>query len=200
MEGNTTHTSITSYSYGTLRLKKGPNQLGLIFSTLHIYFIHYFLLISYSLRDIYYICPRFFYFHNSYSQLLFATHFRDSILKLPFVTPFATHCFATNLSCDSTTDGRTVSTPQHHLPIIPTLTLKTFLGTILYSLASPSSYYPPPCPPPLVDLCLLTLPLAHPLLHRPLPPLPGPLTPSPHLSPPLPLPPFPLYGNMSLQV
>ena len=35
-----------------------------------------------------------------------------------------------------------------------------------------------------MDLCLLTLPLAHPLLQRPLPPLPGPLTPSPHLSPP----------------
>ena len=74
-------------------------------------------------------------------------------------------------------------TPQGHLPRIPTLTLIKILRNYLYCLAPSSSYYPPPCPPPLVDLCLLTPPLAYPMLHRPLPPMPGPLTPSPHLSP-----------------
>ena len=137
------------------------------------------------------------HFHDSHSRLTFATHFHDS-LSLP---PFMTHCFATNLSCDSTTDGWTVSTLQHHLPGCsnPNPNKRIFLRNYLYCLASPSSYYPPPCLPPLVDLCLLTPPLAYTLLHRPLPPMPGPLTPSPHLSPPLLLPPFPLYGNMSLQ-
>ena len=135
------------------------------------------------------------------------THLHDSLSRLPFATPFhdsrlpplfAIRCFATNPLCDSTTDGRTVSTPQCHLPSIPTLTLTIFLRNFLYCLASPSSYYPPPCPPPPVDLCLLTLPLAHPLLQRSLHPMPGPLTLSSHLSPPLLLPPFLLYGNMLL--
>ena len=36
-EGNITHTAITSYGYGTLRLKKGPNLPGPIFPTLHIF-------------------------------------------------------------------------------------------------------------------------------------------------------------------
>ena len=93
------------------------------------------------------------------------TPFRNSCSQLPF----ATRCFATTLSCNPTTDGRTVPTPQCHLPSIPTLTLKKFCS-LLYCLASTSSYCPPPCPPPLVALCLLTLPLAHQLLQTPLPP------------------------------
>ena len=140
--------------------------------------------------------PPNFLFFMTHLRLTLTTPFHDSHSQLPFVTC----CFAPTPSCDPTTDGRTVSTPQRHLPSVPTLTLITnFFWYLLYCLAPPSSFYPPPCPPPLVDLCLLTLPLAHPLLQRPLPPMPGPLTPSPHLSPPLLLPPFPLYGNMSLQ-
>ena len=65
-----------------------------------------------------------------------------------------------------------MSTPQRHLPSIPTLTLKNnFFGT--FSLAWPphlATSHHHVCPPPLVSLCLLTLPLAHPLLQRPLPP------------------------------
>ena len=67
-----------------------------------------------------------------------------------------------------------MSTPQLPLPSIPTLTLTIFFRNYLYCLAPPSSYYPPPCPPPLVDLCLLTPPLSYPLLQRPLPPMHGP--------------------------
>ena len=52
----------------------------------------------------------------------------------------------TNSSCNSTTDGQTVSTPQHHLPSVPTLTLTNILRNFLYCLAPPSSYYQPPCP------------------------------------------------------
>ena len=66
-----------------------------------------------------------------------------------------------------------MSTPQCHLPSVPTLTLIKKIWTLLYCLASTSSYCPPPCPPPLVALCLPTLPLAHPLLQRPLPPPPA---------------------------
>ena len=62
-----------------------------------------------------------------------------------------------------------MSTPQHHLPSVPTLTINLFWN-LLSSLTSTSSYCPPSCPPPLVALCLLTLPLAHHLLQRPLPP------------------------------
>ena len=119
--------------------------------------------------------PRFFYFRDPHSRPHFATHIRDTISRLTFVTPFATHIrdphsrltFATQFhesrlrlhsrlhfttcihdhtrdsrsrlpialptatryflsrlpSCDSTTDGWTVLTPQRHLPSIPTLTL-----------------------------------------------------------------------------
>ena len=42
MEENITHTTITGYGYGMLHLKKGPNHPGLIFSTLQIYFIQFF--------------------------------------------------------------------------------------------------------------------------------------------------------------
>ena len=44
MEGNITHTEITSYGYGMLCLKKGPNQPGLIFSTLPIYLVQFILI------------------------------------------------------------------------------------------------------------------------------------------------------------
>ena len=161
MEGNITHTAITSYGYGTLRLKKGPNLPGPIFPTLHI-FSYIFLLINYSLRDPIYIHPRFFIFtthiRDSLSRLPFTTPFRDPHSRLTFATPFSQLTFATTLatpihdlrlrphsrlsfvtpdrapnrdslflsrlpSCNSTTDGRTVLTPQCHLPSVPTLTL-----------------------------------------------------------------------------
>ena len=170
MEGNITHTAITSYSYGTLRLKKGPTLPGPIFPTLHI-FSYNFLLNNYSLRDPIYMRPPNFLL----SQPTFATHFRDSHSRPHFATPFAIHIretlsrllscdsrsrlhsrlpFTTRvrdhthdsrsrlpivppnvpptatryflsrlLLCDSTTDGRTVLTPQHHHPSVPTLTL-----------------------------------------------------------------------------
>ena len=145
-----------------------------------------------------------------------ATHVRDSTRdscsRLHSLLMFATHICdllshpqsrlaisATSLSRNSTTDGWTVLTPQCNLPSVPTLTLITMLlWNLLPGLASTSSYCPPSCPPPLVALCLLTHPLAHHLLQRPLPPLPGPLPTSPPLSHPLPLPPFPLSGKMSL--
>ena len=68
-----------------------------------------------------------------------------------------------------------MSTPQRHLPSIPTITLiKKYkykkIWNLLRGLASTPSYCPPSCPPPVVALCLLTLPLAHHLLQRHLPP------------------------------
>ena len=79
-EGNIAHTAITSYSYGTLRLKKGPNLPGPIFPTLPI--ISYnFLLNNYSLRDSLYICPRFLFLRPH-----FVTPIRDPISRLPFAT------------------------------------------------------------------------------------------------------------------
>ena len=221
---------ITSYGYGTLRLKEGPNQPGSILSTLYIYFIQFFLLISYSLRDPNYICPEFFYFRDpfsrlpfatplrdSHSRLIFTTHIsrltfathvrgshsrlhsrltlvtrirdstRDSRSRLPIAPPTATRYFLSRLpSCDSTTDGRTVLTPQRHLPSFPTLTLNKKIWNLLPCLASTSSYYPPSCPPPLVALCPLRHPLAHYLLQRPLPPPPcQDLCQHPHLYQPL---------------
>ena len=78
-------------------------------------------------------------------------------------------------SCDSPTDGRTVLTPQRHLPIIPILTLiAKKIWNLLPGLASTSSYYPSSCPPPLMALCLLTPPLSPYLLQRPLTPPPPP--------------------------
>ena len=57
--------------------------------------------------------------HDSRSRLTFATHVRDSRLR-----PHSRLAvFATPPLCNSTTDRQTVSTPQHHLPSIPTLTL-----------------------------------------------------------------------------
>ena len=119
------------------------------------------------------------HFRNSRSRLPLATRIRDSTsdshLRLPIMHPTVTRYFLSQLPlCDSTTDGRTVLTPQRHLPSVPTLTLHKKLGVyfwnLLPGLASTSSYYPPSCPPPLVTLCLLTHPLAHYLLQSPLPP------------------------------
>ena len=51
-------------------------------------------------------------------------HTRDSHSRLLIAPPTATRYFLLRLpSCDSTTDGRTVLTPQRHLPSVPTLTL-----------------------------------------------------------------------------
>ena len=102
-------------------------------------------------------------FHNSHPQ-----------------PPFTPHFFVTTLSCDPTTDGQTVSIPLHPLPSIPTLTLKLFFWNLLSCLASSFSYCPPPCPPPLVALCLLTLPLAYPC-SRGLYPPPPPARPPAHI-------------------
>ena len=78
---------------------------------------------------------------DSHSRPNFATHVRDyprdSTSRLAFATTLATlvrdsrsrsqprlAIFLSRLpSCDSTTDGRTVLTPQRHLPSVPTLTL-----------------------------------------------------------------------------
>ena len=82
---------------------------------------------------------------DSRSRLMTATHDCDPHLQLTV--------FTTPSSYDSTTDRQTVCLP---------------------CLASTPSYCTPSCPPPLVALCLLTLPLAHHLLQRPLPPPPPP--------------------------
>ena len=89
-------------------------------------------------------------FRNSclrlHSRLHFTTrvrdHTRDSRSRLLIALPTANCYFLSQLpSCDSTTDRRTVLTPQRHLPSVPTLTLlKNFFGT--YSLA-----WPPPLAP-----------------------------------------------------
>ena len=151
-------------------------------------------------------------FATPFSRLTFvtplATHISDSRSRLhsrlTFATPDRAHnrdsLFLSRLpSCDSTTDGRTVLTPQRHLPSVPTQTLiLKKIWILLPGLASTTSYYPPSCPPPPVALCPLTHLLAQLHLQRPLHLLPGPLPTSPHLSHPQNLPLFPLYGNMSL--
>ena len=100
---------------------------------------------------------------------------RDSRSRLPITPPSVTRYSLSRLPlCDFPCEGQTVLTPQRHLPSIPTLTLLIKNLNFLPGLASTPSYYPPSCPPPLVALCLLTLPLAHYLLQRPLPPPPPP--------------------------
>ena len=167
--------------------------------------------------------PNIFSFRDSHSQLTFATtlatplhdsrsrphsrlhfttrvrdHTRNSRSRLPIALPTATPYFLSRLLlCDSTTDGRTVLTPQRHLPSVPTLTLKKFWN-LLPGLASTTSSHPPSCPHPPVALCPLTRLLALPHLQRPLHFLPGPLPASPPLSHPLNHPLFPLFGSMSL--
>ena len=95
-------------------------------------------------------------FRESLSRLTFATHFHDTIcdlrLRLPIVSPTANRYFLSRLPlCDSPTDGRTVLSPQCHLPSVPTLTIiiKNFWN-LLSGLASTSSYYPSSCPPLLM--------------------------------------------------
>ena len=161
-------------------------------------------------------------FRDSHSRPHFATHIRDSISRLPFATPFRDSrsrphsrlLFATPdraptrdslllsrlPSCDSPTDGRTVLTPQRHLPSVPTLTLikKNNFWNLLPGLPSTTSSHPPSCPQPPVALCPLTHLLAPHPLQRPLNLLPGPPPTSPPLSHPLNHPLFPLFGSMSL--
>ena len=98
---------------------------------------------------------------DSHSRLTFHDSTRDSLSRLTFTTPLATPIsdshsqlhsrltFATPAhtpnrdllflsrlpSCDSTTDGRTVLTPQRHLPSVTTLTLLKSFRT--FSLAWP---------------------------------------------------------------
>ena len=163
--------------------------------------------------------PDFFIFATPISRPPFATHFRDSFLgthvcdhtrdsrsRLPIAPPTATRYFLSQLpSCDSTTDRRTVLTPQHHLPSVPTLTLLSKkIWNLLPGLASTTSYHPPSCPPPPppppVALCPLTRVLAP-------PPPPPPEASTPPARPPSNIPTFitplnhalfPLFGSMSL--
>ena len=142
--------------------KERSNQLRPIFSTIYIFFRTIFLLINYSLRDPNYIRPRIFlllrlpfatsfrdthlrphfatHIHDSHSRLTFATPISDSRSRihsrLPIAPPTATRSFLLRLpSWDSPTDGRTVLTPQHHFPSVPTLTLIKIFGT--FSLSWP---------------------------------------------------------------
>ena len=113
---------------------------------------------------------------DSHSRPHFATHIRDPLSRLTFATTLATPLhdsrsrphsrlsfatpdrapnrdllFLSRLpSCDSTTDGWTVLTPQHHLPSVPTLTLKKkqFFWNLLPGLPSTTSSHPPSCPHP----------------------------------------------------
>ena len=127
-------------------------------------------------------------FRDSHSRPPFATHIRDPLSRLTFATTlttplhdshsrphsrlsFATPDRAPNRdslflsrlpSCDSTTDGRTVLTPQRHLPSVPTLTLIKNLWNLLPGLAYTPSSHPPSCPHPPVALCPLTRLLALP--------------------------------------
>ena len=109
-----------------------------------------------------------------YSRLTFTTRIRDSTrdsrLRLLITPPTATRSFLLQLpSCVPTTDGRTVLTPQRHLPSVPTLTLtKNIFGT--FSLAWPLPLATTYHHVHYMALCLLTHPLAHYLLKRPLPP------------------------------
>ena len=126
--GRGRHTMITSYGYGMLRLKEGPNQPGPIFSTLYIYFVQFLLLINYSLWDRIYIRPRIFLFsrppfRDSYSRLMFRDSTRDSHSRLAFHDstrdPLSRLTFATPLATPIS-DSRsrlhsrlTFATPDH---------------------------------------------------------------------------------------
>ena len=114
------------------------------------FFVLFFYLNNYSLWDPHLHTPRFFYFRDSHLQPHFATHIHDPLSRLTFATTLATplhdsrsrphsrlsfatpdrapnhdSLFLSRLPlCDPTTDGRTVLTPQRHLPSVPTLTLK----------------------------------------------------------------------------
>ena len=60
-----------------LRLKEGPNQLRPIFSTLFIYFVQFFSLITYSLWDPITYAPEFIFSQPHFATPL-ATPIRDS--------------------------------------------------------------------------------------------------------------------------
>ena len=110
--GHGRHTAITSYSYGTLRLKKGPNLPGLFF--LHYIFFSYiifYLITPFGIPITY--APNFLRL-RLHSRLPLATYVRDSICdyhsRLTFATPFTPPICASR-SRDSTAEGRTVLTP-----------------------------------------------------------------------------------------
>ena len=129
--------------------RKDPTNRGLYYLQYIYIFSYNILLINYSLRDPNYIRPRIFYFCNSHSRPHFATHIRDHVSRLTFMThvcdshlrlPLATHVrdstrdsrsrhqlrlalFVATPVVRLPTDGQTVLTPQRHLPSVPTLTL-----------------------------------------------------------------------------
>ena len=78
-EGNITHTTITSYGYGTLPLKAVPTNQGLylFYATysFHTIFLVNFILPSTNLLH----KPPNYIFATPSSQLIFATPFHDSI-------------------------------------------------------------------------------------------------------------------------
>ena len=90
------------------------------------------------IRDSHFTTPLATHIRDSHSQLHqrlpLATCVRDSTRdsrsRLRIAPPTATCYFLSRLPlCDSTTDRRTVLTPQHHLPSIQTLTLLKIFGT-----------------------------------------------------------------------
>ena len=112
MEGNISHTAITSFGYGTLPLKKGPNHPGPIFSTLFIFSYTFLLLNNYSFRDPNYIRPVLLFSRPHFATPIrdsnFATHIRDSNFATPIRDPHSRPTFATPLAThirDSTRDS-----------------------------------------------------------------------------------------------
>ena len=69
-----------------LRSKEGPNQLGPIFPTLYIYFVHLFLITPLGIPITY--APEFFYSCEPHSRPHFTTPIRDLISRPTFVTMF----------------------------------------------------------------------------------------------------------------
>ena len=63
--------------YTTIEERTQPTGAYIYYTTY--FFVQFFSLSNYSIRDPIYICPRFFYF---------ATHIRDPISRLPFAAPF----------------------------------------------------------------------------------------------------------------
>ena len=116
-----------------LEERSQPPRAYILYTT---YLFHiFFYLFSYSLRDTHYICP-IFYIHDSSLWPHFMTPTHNSISRLTFMTPIRTQFLTTTTSCNPKTDGWTVSTPQRHLPSVPTLPLICF-GTF-------SPAWPPP--------------------------------------------------------
>ena len=79
---------ITSYGYGTLRLKEGPNQPGPIFSTIYIFFSYNIFINSLLPSGSPLHTPLIFYFRDSHLRPPFATHIRDHVSRPRFATHF----------------------------------------------------------------------------------------------------------------